>query len=134
MLFFCCEYDLSRSTKEKSNTYLTNLSEKGLFSSQRQIVTGITYRAKSEKSKNNSKKTYENSYLCYEYDISISTRQKTIIYSKNLSENGHFSNQRQIVTGITSEILKIRIIYPNLSVKVSDHINFKSLLILMNLD
>ena len=113
---------------------MTNLSEKGLFSSQRQIVTGITYRVKSEKSKNNSQTTYKNAFLCYEYDLSISTRQKTIIYSKNLSENGHFSNQRQIVTGITSEILKMRKIYPNLSVKVSDHINFKLLLKLMNLD
>ena len=34
---------------KKTNKYLTNLPEKGYFSSQRQIVTAITYRAKSEK-------------------------------------------------------------------------------------
>ena len=97
-------------------------------------MTGITYRAKSEKSKNSSQTAYKNVYLCYEYDLSISARQKTITYSKKLLENGRFSNQMQIVTGITSEILKMRIIYPNLSLKVSDHTNFKSLLILLNLD
>ena len=61
-------------------------------------MTGITLRSKSEK-------PMEMHYFCYEYDLSISTRQKNT-YLINLSEKGHFSGQRQIVMGITLSIMQ----------------------------
>ena len=64
-------------------------------------MTGITYKANSEKSKNNIQTTCKNAFPWFEYDLTISTRQKTCTYFKNLSEKGYFSSQAQIVTGIT---------------------------------
>ena len=49
MHFFAMSMIYQGIPDKKTNKYLTNLSEKGYFSSQRQIVTAITYRTKSEK-------------------------------------------------------------------------------------
>ena len=45
--FLYLKYDIGISTRQKTNTYLTNLSKNGNFSSHTQIVTGITYSRKS---------------------------------------------------------------------------------------